>query len=140
MPATYLKYTLGSLLLIFIANPALAADEATEVVKNNPAYISLGDPMVLNLKTTNRKLTFLQLKADVLVKDESSKALIEAHIPAIRHQLIVLLSEQPAMDLKTPAKRELIRQQATQEVRQMLESMADNKDVEEILFSSFLVQ
>lgn len=139
MPLKSIKSISASLLLICFCNLSLAADDEKPVEKI-PAYVSLGDPMVLNLSTSTRKLTFLQLKADVLVKDDDAKEIVEAHIPAIRHQLIVLLSEQSAKDMKTPVKREKIRLQATQEIRDMLEKMADNKDIDEVLFSSFLVQ
>ena len=96
--------------------------------------------MVLNLSTDGRKLAFLQLKADVLVGDDDSKSVVESHLPAIRHQLIVMLSEQSATDMKTPAKREQVRQQVTTQVRDMLKEMGDNPDVKEVLFSTFLVQ
>jgi flagellar FliL protein len=140
MPVRYLRIILGSLLLMLMTNPGHAADDEEKVATDGPAYISLGKPMILNLANTNRKSSFLQLQADILVKNETSKEAIEIHVPAIRHQLIVLLSEQPAADLKTPEKRELVRQQATEEVRDMLAKLARNKGVEEVLFSSFLVQ
>lgn len=139
MPLKRLKYTLCALSLILTPNITIAADEPA-VVEKTPEYVSLGDPMVLNLSNSNRKLSFLQLKADVLVMNNDAKALVKSHIPAIRHQLIVLLSEQSASDMKTPAKRELVRQQASAEIREMMDSMADTKDVEEVLFSTFLVQ
>ena len=129
-----------SFLLLSLSSTLFAADE--EVVdKDKPGYVSLGKkPMVLNLKTDSKKLSFLQIKADVLVKNDDAKEVVEAHIPAIRHKLIVLLSEQKASDMKTPAKREEIRKQATIEIRDMIEKMTDNKDIDEILFSNFLVQ
>lgn len=126
-------------LLAFNATSFAADDEQTPPEKNT-GYVSLGDTMVLNLATDSNRLTFLQLKADVLVRNEDAKEIVEVHIPAIRHKLIVLLSEQLAIDMKTPAKREEIRQQATREIRDMINRMADNNDIEEILFSHFLVQ
>lgn len=136
----YLNISISILFLVFASGSILAADEEEEQEVKTPAYVSLGDPMVLNLATANNKLTFLQLKAEVLVKDEASRNIIESHIPAIRHQLVVSLSEQAAVDMKTSSKRELIRQQITKEVSTMMENMANTKDVDEILFSTFLVQ
>lgn len=129
-----------ALCLICFQNPVFAADDETVVVEKTPGYVSLGDAMVLNLSNDSRRLTFLQLKADVLVKDDRAREIVEKHIPAIRHQLILLLSEQSALDMKTPSKRELVRQQATQQIRDIIEQVSGNKDIEEVLFSSFLVQ
>jgi flagellar FliL protein len=126
-------------LLLTVSN-VFAQEAEDESPAPNSGYISLGDTMVLNLSSEKKRLSFLQLQANVLIKDESAKDIIETHIPAIRHQLILTLSEQNADDLKSPVKREQIRQQVTAEVKQLMETLADNHDVEEVLFSNFLIQ
>ncbi len=128
-----------SLLLILFSPLSVAAEEEA-TIKAKPSYVSLGDPMVLNLSTDSKRLTFLQLKADVLVNSDDAKEIVKKHIPAIRHQLIVLLSEQKSIDMKTTAKREEVRQLATAQIREMIENMTANKDIEEVLFTNFLVQ
>lgn len=139
MSAKSLRYLIA--VMLFAVQPVCwAADEEQAPVEAIPDYVSLGDAMVLNLSSGNRQLSFLQLKADVLVNNDDAKDAVKAHIPAIRHQLIVLLSEQTVTDMKTPVKREQVRQQATQNVRDVMEQLANNKDVEEVLFSTFLVQ
>ena len=126
-------------LFIICSTQAWSAAEE-ETVKFSSAYVSLGKPMVLNLSSKKNRLTFLQLQADALVKDENSVEIIKTHIPAIRHVLIVLLSEQNAIDMKSPDKCEAIRSLATTQVKELMLELADNKDIIEILFSSFLVQ
>lgn len=128
------------LFLLILLSPfsIFAEDEAPE--KKTPSYVSLGKPMVLNLATNSKRLTFLQLKVDVLVEDDEAKEAVEAHIPAIRHQIIVLLSEQNAKDMKTPAKRNDIRKLATEQVKELMGGLADNNDIQDVLFSSFLIQ
>jgi flagellar FliL protein len=116
---------------------AKAADDEPAPV--NSAYVSLGDPMVLNLSGPKR-LTFLQISADVLVSDSDAEETIKIHVPAIRHSLIMLLSEQKAGDIKSPARREEIRQQATSQVQALIADLSGSKEVSEILFSSILVQ
>ena len=102
-------------------------------------YVSLGEPLVLNLDGGNR-LSFLQISADVLVTDSDAKDAVELHVPAIRHKLIMTLSERKTGDIKSPAKREEIRQQVTSEVRQMIAELSDDAEISEVLFSSILVQ
>jgi len=129
----------GSLLLL-CSTQAWSANDAEESEKLTSAYVPLGKPMVLNLSSKNKRLTFLQLQADALIKDENSEAIIKTHIPAIRHVLIVLLSEQDAIDMKSPGKREEIRSIATNQIKELMVELADNRDIADILFSSFLVQ
>jgi flagellar FliL protein len=123
-------------LLLGITQARAAEDEPTSATS---AYVSLGDPMVLNLSGTSR-LTFLQISADVLVSDSDAEETIKLHVPAIRHSLIMLLSEQKASDIKSPDKREEIRRQATAQVQSLMVGLSGSNDVSDILFSSILVQ
>ena len=102
-------------------------------------YVSLGEPLVLNLDGGN-KLSFLQISADVLVTDSDAKHAVKLHVPAIRHKLIMLLSERKTADIKSPAKREEIRRQVTSEVQQLIAALSDDAEISEVLFSSILVQ
>jgi flagellar FliL protein len=118
-----------------------AEDEETDEVKVDSAYISLGAPLVLNLSSQGRsRNTYLQLTADILIKDAASEAIIKTHIPAMRHQLIVFLSEQPAKDMKSSSKREEIRKTATAKIQALVTKLSSNEDIDDVLFSSFLVQ
>ena len=132
-------YFMIALLSLGIHGAASAADD-TQAEPKKTSYVSLGKPMVLNLATGPRRLSFLQIEADVLVTNDDAKDIVEDHIPAIRHQLILLLSEQKAIDMKTPTKREELRQQATVDVRTIIEQLTGTPAVEEVLFSTVLVQ
>jgi len=132
------KLILCSMILMLGFTQAHAADD-TEAAPKTSAYVSLGDPMVLNL-SGGKRLTFLQISADVLVSDADAEDTIKIHVPAIRHSLIMLLSEQNAKDIKSPGKREEIRQQATARVKGLIADLAGSQDVSDVLFSSILVQ
>ena len=131
------KFTLYAFILLLATAQAHAAAE--EPGPATSAYVSLGDPMVLNLSGTQR-LTFLQISADVLISDADAEETIKLHVPAIRHSLIMLLSEQKASDIKSPQKREGIRQQATVQGQSLIADLSGNHDISDILFSSILVQ
>ena len=131
-----------ALVILLCFNTAWSAEdeESEEVVAKTSSYVSLGGPMILNLSNDNKRLTFLQLKADILVDDSASEALVKTHVPAIRHELIVLLSEQKVRDMKSSAKREEIRKIASTQVHALIADLTGSKDVSDVLFSSFLVQ
>ena len=131
------KLILCAIVLLLGITQAWAAED--EPAPTFSAYVSLGDPMVLNLSGTSR-LTFLQISADVLVSDSDAEDTIKLHVPAIRHSLIMLLSEQKASDIKSPDKREEIRRQATAQVQSLMVDLSGSNDVSDILFSSILVQ
>ena len=134
---TMLKVFFWVLLIAFCITQVRAGENLAEV--KTSSYISLGKPMVLNL-SGGKRLTFLQISADVLVSDSDAQELIEMHIPAMRHSLIMLLSEKPANDIKSPARREEIRQQAATQIKQLIADLSGSEDVADVLFSSILVQ
>jgi len=136
------KLILCSVLFMLGLSQAFAAEEAEEAeeaTSKTSAYVSLGEPMVLNLSGGKRQ-TFLQISADVLISDADAESTIKTHVPAIRHSLIMLLSEQKANDIKSPGKREEIRQQATARVKGLIADLSGSQDVSDVLFSSILVQ
>lgn len=116
-----------------------AADEEEAEPKKSTAYISLGEPMVLNLSGSKR-LTFLQISADVIIADEGLERELKLHVPAMRHSLIMLLSEQKAGDIKSPSKREKIRQQAAARIKGLIVELHGEDEISDVLFSSILVQ
>jgi len=132
------KLILSAMILLMVVTQANSAEDGAEA-RATSAYVSLGDPMVLNL-SGSRRLTFLQLSADVLVSDSDAEETIKTHVPAIRHSLIMLLSEQKAGDIKSPARREEIRLQATSQVQALIADLSGSEVASEILFSSILVQ
>lgn len=132
------KLILCATILLLGLTQAQAAND-NEVASKSSAYVSLSEPMALNLSGGKRP-TLLQISADVLVSDADAESKIKTHVPAIRHSLIMLLSEQKAGDIKSPTKREEIRQQATARVKGLMAELADSQDVSEVLFSSILVQ
>jgi flagellar protein FliL len=128
-----------SLLLLIFTLPLLAADEP-ETPELTPGYVSMGDAMVLNLATDSTRLSFAQVKADVLVRDENNSDQVKLHIPALRHQVILMLSEQDAAKMKSPLEREKLRKQISDKVRRVYKELVGRDDIVEVLFSNFLVQ
>ena len=132
------KLILFKLMMLLSVFPAYASEDE-EAPATSSAYISLGEPLVLNLSGKNR-LTFLQISADVLISDAGEELEMKKHVPAMRHSLIMKLSEQKASDIKSPGKREEIRQELAVEVKQVIADLSGTEIVSDVLFSSILVQ
>jgi flagellar protein FliL len=132
------KILLGLLLLMFQL-PILAADTAEQAAAT-PGYVSMGEPLVLNLATDSTRPTYVQLKADIMVKDENNIDLVTLHMPALRHQLILMISEQNAAKMKAPLEREKLRKKIVTKIRSVYKKLTGSDDIEDVLFSNFLVQ
>ena len=129
------------LLAGFQASVRAADEEEADTAASKSAYVTITEkPLVLNLSSGSERLSFLQFKADVLVSDDDARDAVEKHMPAVRHTLILALSERDAVQMKSPAAREEVRQQVTQQVHDVVKQLSNNDGVLEVLFTSFLVQ
>ncbi len=127
------------LVLLMLHLPLIAADEAASQ-QITPGYVSLGEAMVLNLATDGPRLVFVQLKADILVRDELNLEQVKLHVPALRHQVILMLSEQNVANVKSALEREKLRKAITEKVKSVYKELTGSDDIEDVLFTSFLVQ
>ena len=128
-----------SLMLLTFSSELLAAEDLAKP-KLSTDYVSLGKPMVLNLSSKRNRLSFLQISADVQVKSDNAKEIAEKFVPVFRHILILKLSEQNAQEMKTVAKREELRTQASKQIREVINELSDASEIKDILFSKYLVQ
>jgi flagellar FliL protein len=108
------------------------------------SYILIGEagkPLLVNLADTS-EADFLQVEVQLLTTSPELEAKVKAHMPALRHALLTLFSQQKSPELKTAQGREQLRQQALAEVRKVLEKQAgiDPDEVEDLLFTSFIMQ
>ena len=131
-----------ALCLILLA-PALQASSAEEGGETNSRgydYIEFKPGLVVNFGSTGR-VGFL--KADVSLKVASAaKAHVEEHMPAIRHQLIMLLSRQDEAGIAAGAPREALRLEALEAVRTLLQESAsvEPEEIQDLLFTGFITQ
>lgn len=135
----------GSLLclvLILLLSPvAFGQDEADgEAVPAGTQYIELQPPFIANFGGVG-KLRYLKAEITLRVAagDLGAKG-IRHHMPYIRHVLVMLLSRQTEEDLSSMEGRELLRQQALEEVQRVLMEEDGEQYVLDLLFSSFVVQ
>jgi len=101
-------------------------------------YLPLSPKFVVNLQGGRRSY----LRADIQLMVEGSENLetIKIHIPAIRHSLILLFSDQSVDQLRSSAQREELRRKALKLSQETLEKYAHNGKLEDIFFTEFLVQ
>lgn len=128
-----------SLMLLLILSLGVQAQEE-DGGSTRTSYVSIGDPLVLNLSTGSRRLAFLQIKADIQVNSSAAESAVEDNLPAIRDRLIMILSQQPDSVMKSSSERETVRALATEEIRNMIRDMTNEGGVREVLFTHFLVQ
>ncbi|MEW7979096.1 MAG: flagellar basal body-associated FliL family protein [Candidatus Sedimenticola endophacoides] len=117
---------------------AMAADEDGDAPPPKTAYHSLSPSLISNLQGQRK---YVRCDIQLMTKGEDKLELIKQHDPAIRHELLMLLGDQAAADLKTPKGKEALRKQALEAVNRVLAELTEEqKLVKDLFFTSFFVQ
>lgn len=133
-------------LMLLCLLPLLAqAKSAEKAGEAGPGveYIEMQPAFVVNFGTTGR-IGYLKTDVSLRVSAQAAGA-VELHMPALRHELIMLLSGQSAEALASPEQREALRLAALQAVRRVIAAAAGDagaaeSGVKDLLFTSFILQ
>ena len=118
------------------------AEEASDEAENEPAgppiYHELEDSFIVNLSEQPGR--FLQVSVQLMTRNEKVVDAIDRHTPIIRNNLLILFSSQTLEDISTREGKEALRVAALEEVQAILEQRNEPDNVEEVFFTSLVVQ
>ncbi len=83
------------------------------------------------------------LKAEITLrvgKQPETRDAVAHHLPRIRHELIMLLSRQNEVDLESMEAKEKLRMTALTTIQTFMEAETGKKNVEDLLFTNFVIQ
>jgi flagellar protein FliL len=130
----------GAWFFLMAGNATQPASDAVTTPPLGPVqYLDLAPAFIVNFPHQGRQ-RFLQANISVMSRDAQAIAAVSQHMPVIRHNLINLLSAQMLLVFEDPAGVEILRQLATQEVKQVLVREIGREGIEEVLFTSFVMQ
>jgi len=105
----------------------------------NALYVGMPRAFVFIVPGDSRERT-VQIKAQLMVRGEESEELAKKHIPLIEGRLHEVFSSTTADRLKTAEGKGQLRELALKEVRSSLEEVTGKPVVEQVLFTSLVMQ
>jgi len=118
------------------------ADDGEEDAGEPPAppqYLPMDPPFVVSFEEANM-MRFLQISIQVMARDEATITAVQEHNPVIRNNLLMLLGGQSLEALHTREEKERLRGAALAEVQAVLVAQTGEPGVEDLYFTSFVVQ
>ena len=116
-----------------------AAEDNKSAASGEAHYFSLDPPFVVNF-TGKSRARFLQVSIQGLTRDEKVKEDITKHFPQVRNNLVLLLSSKTYDELITQEGKAALRKQVLKEIQKVLEAETGKEGVEEVFFTSFVMQ
>jgi len=126
------------LLVSLVLSPLSIAEDAQD--KRRAVYYSMSPAFVSNFGLSERKLSYVKAEISLKVENEALLEKIKSNEALIRHQIVMLLSAQTKQEMETPAAQETIRVAALSRVKEALAKELGKTGVEDLLFTSFVVQ
>jgi flagellar FliL protein len=129
-------------LLMFIATPLLAEDEKDNGEESEQAapvisYYQIKPSLVANLSSGGK---YIRCDIQLMTHDETFLEELNLHAPAIRHSLLLLLSEQNGKDIKAPEGKEKLRKKALSTLGELMQELSGRNELEALFFTTFLVR
>ncbi|GLS89630.1 flagellar basal body-associated protein FliL [Psychromonas marina] len=131
------------LYLSFASSPLLAEEESgqgTEKIKNDYQYFQLEPDIITNYIKPGKRIGFVRITVELMVKSKSNYAVINEHEPLIRDKIISILGQQTEAIVKSVTERDGIRQRCLDEVNELLYVETGKKPLEDLLFTKYLYQ
>ncbi len=110
--------------LSFLFMSVAVANEGTKESASDPEYLEMAPKFIVNLAEPKK---FLVINVQLLVEGAGAIEAVKKHMPALRHELIMLYSGRLSDELQTMEQREALRQETTAVIRQTLEKMEGGK-------------
>ncbi len=104
-------------------------------------YVRLTKGMVVNYgEPSLDRLKYLKIAVDVRVPNAENAELVEHHLPALLDSLVLVFAGSEEETVRTGMGKEEIRQLALEKVQSVMKAEEGDSIVEDLLFSTFVVQ
>ena len=115
------------------------SDAEESVALGEAYYFSLDPPFIVNFSGKSRA-RFLQVSIEGMTRDATVKEDITKHFPQVRNNLVLLLSSKTHDELNTADGKAKLRKQVLREIQKVLEAETGKEGIEDVYFTSFVMQ
>ena len=130
---------LGAMTVTAEDEAAAEGEEGEPVVAKRAIYIPIKPAFVVNYGGTGR-LKYLKAEVSVRVAESSDANTIRHHMPYIRNNIILLFSRQSDENLNNQEGKEILRQEALEEINKILIEEEGASGVLDLFFNQLVVQ
>lgn len=136
----------GGAFFLLSGDPPAETDENGEQVveekkvdKGPAEYVGVPESITSNLPGKEKNRT-VQIKMSFVVRSEDAREAVRTHMPRLKNDVLMLVSQQSADELLTPEGRTLLQQKSLQTVQATLTDLVGKPTIEKVLFISFVMQ
>jgi flagellar FliL protein len=122
--------------LLLVPSFAFANEEKPESGEAAMEYLEITPKITVNLAEPR---SYLLVNVQLLAAGAESIEKIRKHMPAIKHELIMLFSGRPSDSVQTMEQREALRKETVAAIKKTLDKYEKNSGFRDAFFSEFLI-
>jgi flagellar FliL protein len=115
---------------------AYANEGKSESGEGGMEYLEITPKITVNLAEPRN---YLLVNVQLLAEGAEAVEKIRKHMPAIKHELIMLFSGRPSDSLQTMEQREALRKETVAVLQKTLDKYEKNSGFKDVFFSEFLI-
>ncbi len=139
--------TLMLALLLSLGSNAWAQEETEEAAEPESEenrvtdYIEMEPAFITNVGPAEGKISYLKATVSLRASSATTRPALEAHMPRIRHELVMLFGEQTDLErISGNEGRQFLSQTAKERINAVLEAQQTGEQIDEVLFTEFVIQ
>lgn len=114
----------------------VSAQEDADKAQPGIEYLDMSPKFTVNLDVPRK---YLLINVQLMIEGKDNLEKVKKHLPALRHELVMLFSGRNAKELGAMEQREALRQESIEAVRKTLDKYADSDGFRDLFFTEFLV-
>ena len=114
-------------------------EQEVDVAKGPAMYIPLKPPFVTYFNDSGRK-RYLQLEINLMTRSDKAYQNLIKHLPKLRNNILNLVSTQLFDEITTTEGKEIMREALIEEVQMIMEQETGDPSIENIFYTTFIIQ
>ncbi len=114
----------------------VSAQEKKEPEGPTIEYLEFTPKFTVNLAEPGK---YLMVNVQILAEGAETVARIKKHMPALRHEIIMLFTGRPADQLQSMEQREALRHETSEVIHKALDKLETGDGFRDVFFTEFLI-
>ncbi len=105
-----------------------------------PLYQGLGHLVANLVDEEDYETHYMQVDVSLMTRSQRCAKAMAFYVPLFRSELLELMSRQTYKDMQQPEQRQILRSEARTRILKVAKERMKNPQIEEVLFTSFVIQ
>ena len=132
------KLRVGLLLLAVVASVVPASEDEPAGAEGQALYVKFHPDFIVNLNADRPR--FLMVTVQGMSRESEGIAAAKHHMAAIRHHILMLLSEQTEASIKSVADKKRLMDDALARIQDLLVAETGKRGIEAVYFTDFVLE